>query len=248
MISPCFRLRLRGNAARKRVTNPLRYVGRRPVFNAVRTLALGILLLAAPLAVLPAASAGPVRAEAPVRILAFGDSLTAGYGLATPDTFPVRLEAALRRRGISARIVNAGVSGDTSAGGRSRLDWAMAAAKPGFVIVELGANDGLRGLSPGETRANLAAILARLGKAGVGVLLAGMVAPPNLGREYGGEFNRVFPDLAREYGVALYPFFLDGVAARPALLQADGLHPNPAGVAEIVRRMMPAVESLISGH
>lgn len=229
----------------------LRYMGRLiknltdiRLFNAV---AATIALLAALLAVAPAFG-GAARAEGTIRILALGDSLTAGYGLAAEDSFPARLQAALRDRGAPAEVIDAGVSGDTSAGGRARLDWVLASAKPAFAIVELGANDGLRGLAPAETRANLEAILTRLKAAGVGVLIAGMIAPPNLGREYGDAFNRVFPELARAHDAALYPFFLDGVAARAELLQADGLHPNARGVREIVRRMAPAVARLIAAE
>lgn len=227
-----------GRAARTSGASLLRYVGRRGLFNAVAvTIALVALMLM---------FGGAARAEEGVRILALGDSLTAGYGLSAEDSFPARLQAALRERGAPAQVINAGVSGDTSAGGRARLDWVLASAKPAFAIVELGANDGLRGLAPGETRANLEAILTRLETAGVGVLIAGMIAPPNLGREYGGAFNRIFPELAQAHNVALYPFFLDGVATRTGLLQPDGLHPNARGVHEIVRRMMPAVLRLIA--
>lgn len=232
-----------------RGAGPLRYMGRLiknltdfRLFHAAAA-AIALLALTQPLG-------GAARAEGTVRILALGDSLTAGYGLAIEESFPARLQAALRDRDArTARVevINAGVSGDTSAGGRARLGWVLASAKPAFAIVELGANDGLRGLAPAETRANLDAILARLKTAGVGVLIAGMLAPPNLGREYGDAFNRVFPELARAHDVALYPFFLDGVATRAELLQPDGLHPNARGVREIVRRMIPAVARLIAG-
>ncbi len=233
-----------GRAARKdgRAAAPLRYVGWRSLVNAGLALAGLILCILGP----AASAAGGAAAEATIRILALGDSLTAGYGLPAEDSFPAKLQAALRARGVPAEVINAGVSGDTTAGGRARLDWSLA-SKPRFAIVELGANDGLRGIAPEETRANLDAILARFGKAGVGVLLAGMYAPPNLGREYGGAFNRIFPELARAHGAALYPFFLEGVAARPALLQSDGLHPNAKGVEVIVGRMVAAVERLLAG-
>jgi len=186
----------------------------------------------------------PAHAE-PKTILAFGDSLTAGYGLPQPDSFTVQLEAALRKAGDDARVNNAGVSGDTTAGGRARLGWALATA-PDAVIVELGANDGLRGLDPKETEANLDAILAEIKKRGLAVLLTGMRAPPNLGEEYGAEFDGLFPRLAKKHGILFYPFFLDGVAAVPELNQADGIHPNARGVAEIVRRMLPLVRRLIA--
>jgi acyl-CoA thioesterase-1 len=189
-----------------------------------------------------AAPAAP--AVEPVRILVLGDSLAAGYGLPEEDAFPARLEVALHQRGLAATVLNGGVSGDTTAGGRARLDWALA-DKPDIVIVELGGNDGLRGIDPAETRRNLDAILTRLQDAGVGVLFTGMYAPPNLGREYGDAFRGVFEELAKRHGVAFYPFFLDGVAADPALNQSDGIHPNAAGVEVIVRRILPAVTEMI---
>ncbi|MFQ5347720.1 MAG: arylesterase [Rhodothalassiaceae bacterium] len=181
-----------------------------------------------------------------VTVLAFGDSLTAGYGLAQDRSFPAQLETALKARlGAGVRVVNAGVSGDTSAGGRARLDWVLSAIEggaPDLVIVELGANDALRGIDPALTRANLAAILEELHQRGIPVLLAGMRAPPNMGADYGRAFDSIYPALAREYGVAaFYPFFLDGVAARPELNQADGIHPTGEGVAIIVDRILPHV-------
>jgi acyl-CoA thioesterase I len=185
-------------------------------------------------------------AAQPANILALGDSLTAGYGLEHKDSFPTRLEAALKAAGHDVRVINAGVSGDTSAGGLSRLAWALA-DKPSLAIVELGANDGLRGLDPQSTFDNLDAIIGRLKAAGVDVLLAGMLAPPNLGREYGAEFKNNFPRLAAQHDVVLYPFFLDGVAADPALNQGDGIHPNAAGVNIIVERLMPYVTRLLGG-
>lgn len=206
------------------------------LFNGIAAVALALAALLAPPA--PAAGAGPVR------ILALGDSLTAGYGLASDQAFPVRLEKALKARGIEAVVDNAGVSGDTTAGGLARLDWALDGSKPQLAIVELGANDGLRGLDPAATRKNLDAILTRLKAAGVRVLLAGMYAPPNLGRDYGREFNAIYPELAEKHKVALYPFFLDGVAANPALNQADGIHPTAKGVDVIVERILPAVAKL----
>ena len=173
-------------------------------------------------------------------IVALGDSLTAGFGVVANDAFPARLEAALRDAGANARVVNAGVSGDTTAGGLARVDWVLADT-PDLVIVELGANDGLRGLDPADMEANLSAILTRLADKGVPVILTGMRAPPNMGRAYGEAFKAVFPRLAERHGVALYPFFLDGVAAQRSLNQADGIHPNPAGVRIIVERFTPIV-------
>jgi acyl-CoA thioesterase-1 len=186
---------------------------------------------------------GSAAAE-PVRIVMLGDSITAGYGLAPRDSLPVRLGAALKERGHDAVVENAGVSGDTSAGGLARLDWAVA-GKPDIVIVELGANDGLRGLEPAKMEANLGAIIARLKARGSAVLLAGMYAPRNLGPAYAAEYDAVFPRLAREHGVAFYPFILDGVAARPDRNQGDGIHPNAAGVAVIVEGLVPHVLALL---
>jgi len=196
---------------------------------------------------LAALSAAPATlAEArEIKILALGDSLTAGYGLPKTDGFTEQLQAALRAEGRDVRVINAGVSGDTSAGGRARLDWALA-DKPDAVILELGANDGLRGIDPKVTRQNLNAILDRFGAMKLPVLFAGMVAPPNLGPEYGAEYAAVFKDLAARYDVIFYPFFLDGVAGKPALNQRDGIHPTKAGAAVIVERILPATRELLS--
>jgi acyl-CoA thioesterase-1 len=184
-------------------------------------------------------------APSPVRLLALGDSLTAGYGLPQDRGFVPRLEAALVARGRAVRVLNAGVSGDTSAGGLARLDWALA-ERPQAALVEFGGNDGLRGLPPAQTRANLAGILDRLAARGIPALLAGMLAPPNLGADYGREFAAIFTELAGERpGVVFYPFFLDGVAADPALNQPDGIHPNARGVAVVVDHILPAVETLL---
>lgn len=177
-----------------------------------------------------------------LKLLAFGDSLTAGYGLAQDEGFTSQLEAALRKEGYEVQVINAGVSGDTSAGGAARIDWALT-DEPGVIIVELGANDGLRGVEPSSTRENLTTILDKSLASGATVILAGMLAPPNLGREFGEEFNAIFPELAAERPeVLFYPFFLDGVAADPALNLADGIHPNAKGIAIIVERMLPVVQ------
>lgn len=181
---------------------------------------------------------------APLVVTALGDSLTAGYNLPQDQAFPVQLEAALRARGHAVRVVNAGVSGDTTAGGRARLDWLLADA-PDAVIVALGGNDGLRGIDPAATRANLAAVLTRLDEAGIPVLLAGMRAPPNLGRPYTEAFDALYPDLARAHGAILYPFFLEGVIQDPTVLQPDGLHPTAAGVARMVTGILPDVAALL---
>jgi acyl-CoA thioesterase-1 len=195
--------------------------------------------------VLPLLAARPAAARG-IRLMMLGDSITAGYGLPRTEALPVRLEAALRQRGRDVRVIDAGVSGDTTAGGRARLDWALA-DRPDAVIVALGGNDGLRGLDPRATEANLAAILDALAARGLPALLAGMLAPPNLGADYGRDFAATFTRLSRARpAVVFYPFLLDGVAGNPALNQPDRIHPNEAGVAELVRRMLPAVESLLA--
>ncbi len=184
-----------------------------------------------------------VAATAP-RILAFGDSLTAGYGVALQDAFPARLQGQLARDGIAAEVINGGVSGDTTAGGLARLDWALS-DHPDVVLLELGANDALRGIDPKLTYANLDKMLARLTAMHVKVLLLGMRAPPNWGRDYQKEFDAIYPALAEKYRVPLYPFFLDGVAMDPGLNQGDGLHPNAKGVDAIVARVEPYVTRLL---
>ena len=198
------------------------------------------------LALVGGASAARAQTPSP-RLLALGDSLTAGYGLPQDQGFTEQLQGWLSHAGVHVQVINAGVSGDTSAGGLARLDWAMGTAPPQFALVELGANDALRGLSPAALYDNLDKILTRLKAHGVKVLLAGMYAPRNLGRDYDTEFDAVYPRLARQHGVALYPFFLDGVATDAKLLQPDGMHPNAQGVAVIVERIGPQVARLISG-
>ena len=187
-----------------------------------------------------------VQAKPAARVLALGDSITAGYGLSASESLPSRLEAALREGGHAVEVINGGVSGDTTAGGLARLDW-MLADHPDLVIVELGGNDGLRGLDPKESYANLDKILTKLDEAKIKVLLTGMLAPPNLGAEYGREFDAIFPELARRHGCLLYPFILDGVAAKPELNQSDGIHPNAKGVEVIVGRLAPYVERVLGG-
>jgi acyl-CoA thioesterase-1 len=186
----------------------------------------------------------PARA-APITILALGDSLTAGLGVAPGDAFPVKLEAALKGRGHDVRVINAGVSGDTSAAGRDRLSWVLTDDVQA-VIVELGANDALRGIDPQGTSAALSAILTELQSRQLPVLLAGMRAPRNLGPDYVETFDALYPKLAQTYDVLFYPFFLDGVAADPALNQPDGLHPSAKGVDVIVARILPMVEELLA--
>lgn len=173
-----------------------------------------------------------------------GDSLTAGYGLVKGQSIAAQLDLALKKEGVNAQIINAGVSGDTSAGGRARLGWALA-DQPEGLIIELGANDGLRGLDPAQTLENLDAIIRQAKSAGLEILLTGMLAPPNMGPEYGEEFNRIYPELAARHQVLLYPFFLEGVVANPTLNQDDGIHPNLDGVKIVVENMMPMVRALI---
>ncbi|WP_343865654.1 arylesterase [Caenispirillum bisanense] len=180
-----------------------------------------------------------------VKILALGDSLTAGYNLPPGDAFPVRLEAALRDRGHAVRVVNAGVSGDTTAGGLARLGWLLDGEAPDAVIVELGANDALRGLPPQKAEENLAAILQSLADRNIPTLLAGMYAPRNLGPEYIAAFDGLYPRLAERFDVPLYPFFLEGVALQDRYLLSDGLHPNAEGVQVMVDNILPHVEALV---
>ncbi len=189
-------------------------------------------------------SSGTAQSGPPITIVAIGDSLTAGYGLPKDDAFPVKLEAALRAKGHPVIVINAGVSGDTSAGGRARLGWALG-DNPDGVILELGANDALRGLTPQQMHDNLSAMLTELSAQNIPVLLAGMRSPPNLGPEYAAEFEGAFTKLAEDFDVVFYPFFLEGVAAVPALNQDDGIHPTAAGIDVIVERIMPDVEKLL---
>lgn len=184
-------------------------------------------------------------ADKPLKIVALGDSLTAGYMLEPSAAFPVQLEAALKKRGHKVEVENAGVSGDTTAAGLARLDWAIT-PDTDAVILELGANDALRGIDPGETRSNLDQILKKLTERGLKVLIAGMIAPKNLGDAYSAEFDPIFAELAQTYDALYYPFFLDGVATQASLNLDDGMHPSREGVAEIVRRILPKVEALIA--
>lgn len=201
-------------------------------------LALSVVLTTSAFAQAP--SAGPIK------LVVLGDSLSAGLGLPATAAFPAQLEKALQNKGLNVAINNAGVSGDTASGGLDRLDWSVPAGTRG-VILELGANDALRGLDPKVTRTALDNILKRLKARGIAVLLCGMVAPPNYGAEYAAQFNAIFPDLAKAYDVPLYPFFLDGVAANTKLNQADGIHPTAAGIGVIVTNIMPTVESFVRG-
>jgi acyl-CoA thioesterase-1 len=185
--------------------------------------------------------AAPAPADQPCRIAVLGDSLTSSYGLDVGEGFPAQLEQALREGGHACEVLDAGVAGDTSAGGLARLDW-MLGDEPSHVIVELGGNDALRALPPEQMERNLDAIIGRLKDEEIEVLLAGMYAPPNLGREYGEAFAAVFPRLAEQHDVPLYPFFLDGVAGQPALTQRDGIHPTAEGISRIVESILPTVK------
>ena len=183
-------------------------------------------------------------ADKPVKIVVLGDSLSAGYGLSEPDAFPSKLGAALKAKGIDVVIINAGVSGDTATGGLDRVGWSVPDGTDA-VVLELGANDALRGVNPAVTKKALDGILQKLKKRNIPVLLAGMLSPPNMGADYVRDFDAIFPALAKEYGAVFYPFFLDGVAADAKLNQKDGMHPSSKGVDIIVERIMPKVEELI---
>jgi acyl-CoA thioesterase I len=211
-------------------------------FN-VRMLA-GLLFVMAFVAQSPVFAAAP-DAKAPIRLVAYGDSLTAGYGVALAEAFPAQLERALKAKGYNVEVINAGVSGDTTAAALERFEWAV----PDGVhaaIVELGANDALRGQDPAQAKRNLDTILARLKGKGIQMLVAGIPAPRNWGDAYVKAFDGMFAELAQKHGAALYPFFLDGVAMKPNLSLPDGLHPNPQGIAIVVERIMPAVVALIA--
>jgi acyl-CoA thioesterase I len=201
-------------------------------------------MLAVSLSGIPAAQAETAN-DQDIVIVALGDSLTAGYMLAPDEAFPVQLQMALAAKGHKVQVVNAGVSGDTSAGGAQRLDWSLQGGADA-VIVELGANDALRGIDPALTKAALDKIITAIKAKGADVLIAGMKAPGNWGPEYQKAFDALYPELAQKHGVALYPFFLDGVALDPKLVLTDGLHPSAQGVAQIVKRILPATEALIA--
>ncbi len=205
-----------------------------PLRRAVTALALAVMLGA------------PAHAQdKPVRIVVLGDSLSAGFGLAAQDALPAKLERALKAKGIAVAIENAGVSGDTAAGGLGRLDWSVPDGTDA-VIVELGANDALRGADPKATRASLEAIVKKLKERKIAVLLAGMVAPRNLGADYAKAFDAIYPDLAAEHGLILYPFILEGVAGITSLNLSDGIHPTAAGIDIMVKGLLPKAEELIA--
>ena len=203
---------------------------------------LGVLVAAALMA---GAANGQTTVQRPIKLVAFGDSLTAGLGLPLTQAFPAKLEKALRARGLNVDVLNAGVSGDTTTDGLARLDWSIPDGTDA-VIVELGANDALRGTDPKLARAALDEIVRRLRQRDIAVMLAGMYAPRNYGQEYSASFDRIYPDLSKTYDVPLYPFFLDGVATDPKLNQGDGLHPTADGVDVIVGRILPVVEALLA--
>ena len=206
----------------------------------MQMLVLGAGLIAAAMGFADSQAAEPK----PIKMVVLGDSLSAGFGLPASAAFPERLQKALKSKGIDADIINAGVSGDTSSGGRDRLEWSVPEGTRA-VLVELGANDALRGIDPAVTRAALADILTRLKARNISVLLCGMLAPPNYGSDYSARFNAVYPDLAKSFGVPLYPFFLEGVATEARLNQRDGIHPTAEGVDVIVKNILPTVEAFL---
>ena len=210
--------------------------------NRYRQMVLLLVVVNVLFAVIPMSMA--TAAERTIRILAYGDSLTAGFGLPQSAAFPVQLERALQQKGHAVEVINAGVSGDTTASGLDRLDWSIPDGIDA-AILELGANDALRGLDPARARTNLDTIIRKLKARRLDVLIAGMTAPRNWGEAYVTAFDAIFPDLATTHDTLLYPFFLDGVAMRPKLNLGDGLHPNADGVAEIVGRILPSVEALV---
>jgi len=206
----------------------------------MQMLVLGAGLMAAGIGFADSQAAEPK----PVKMVVLGDSLSAGFGLSASAAFPERLQKALKSKGIGVDIINAGVSGDTSSGGRDRLEWSVPEGTRA-VLVELGANDALRGIDPAVTRAALADILTRLKARNISVLLCGMLAPPNYGSDYSARFNAVYSELAKSFGVPLYPFFLEGVASEARLNQRDGIHPTAEGVDVIVKNILPTVEAFL---
>jgi len=216
---------------------------RRSVFAHILVLTMALTSMASALAGEQAGNEAKAVSK-PIKLVVLGDSLSAGLGLSASDAFPAKLQKSLKDKGINVEIANAGVSGDTASGGRDRLDWSVPDGTQA-VVVELGANDALRGTDPAVTRAALSDILTRLKARNIAVMLCGMLAPPNYGRDYAARFNAIYPDLAKSFGVPLYPFFLDGVAADAKLNQADGIHPTPEGVDIIVNKIVPTVEAFL---
>src|SRR5213080_3890035 len=230
---------MRLSMARSYGTSATRVEGLKRMFAHIRVLIMALM------------TAGPVWAQVPatvpakpVKMVVLGDSLSAGLGLSASAAFPARLQKALGDKGIKVDMINAGVSGDTSSGGRDRLDWSIPEGTEA-VILELGANDALRGIDPAVTRAALTDILTRLKARKIAVLMCGMLAPPNYGSEYSARFNAIYPELAKSFGVPLYPFFLEEVAAEAKLNQADGLHPTADGVDVMVKNILPMVEAFL---
>jgi acyl-CoA thioesterase-1 len=213
------------------------------MFAHIRVLIVALMTVGPVLAQSPAQSPATAPAK-PIKMVVLGDSLSAGLGLSATAAFPARLQKALNDKGIKVDMINAGVSGDTSSGGRDRLDWSIPEGTEA-VILELGANDALRGIDPAVTRAALTDILTRLKARKIAVLMCGMLAPPNYGSEYAARFNAIYPELSKSFGVPLYPFFLEGVAADAKLNQADGLHPTADGVDVIVKNILPMVEAFL---
>jgi len=230
---------MRLSMARSYGTSAARVEGLVAMF--VHLTVLIVALMTAGTAYAEAQSAGTAR---PVKMVVLGDSLSAGLGLPANAAFPVKLQKALEAKGIKVDMINAGVSGDTASGGRERLDWSVPEGTDA-VILELGANDALRGTDPAVTRAALSDIISRLKARGIAVLVCGMYAPPNYGSDYAARFNAIYPELSKSFGVPLYPFFLEGVAANAKLNQADGLHPTAEGVDVIVKNILPMVEALL---
>jgi len=213
--------------------------GRLRIFAHILVLSTALMTAGAVFAQTPAAA--PAK---PIKMVVLGDSLSAGFGLSASAAFPARLKKALETKGIKVDMINAGVSGDTSSGGRDRLDWSVPEGTQA-VILELGANDALRGTDPTVARAALTDILTRLKARKIAVLLCGMLAPPNYGSDYAARFNAIYPELSKSFGVPLYPFFLEGVAADAKLNQPDGLHPTADGVDVIVKNILPSVEAFL---
>ena len=204
-------------------------------------LVLALSLMAGGTALAQTSATAPAK---PIKMVVLGDSLSAGLGLPAPAAFPARLQKTLKNNGIEVDMINAGVSGDTTSGGRDRLDWSVPEGTEA-VILELGANDALRGVDPKVTRSALTDILTRLKARGIAVLLCGMYAPPNYGSDYAARFNAIYPELAKSFAVALYPFFLEGVATEARLNQADGMHPTAEGVDTIVKNILPTVQAFL---
>jgi acyl-CoA thioesterase-1 len=204
-----------------------------------------VVLMVAMMTVLPVSAQTAVESESkPIKMVVLGDSLSAGLGLPGPAAFPARLQKALKDKGIDVDMTNAGVSGDTASGGRDRLEWSVPRGTRA-VIVELGANDALRGIDPKITREALSDIVSRLKARGIAVMLCGMLAPPNYGSDYAQRFDAIYPELAKSFDVPLYPFFLNGVAANAKLNQADGIHPTAEGVDVIVKNILPTVQAFL---